>query len=352
MRQIDFEPKKIIVRMPNWIGDMVMATPILSDLKKAFPSSEITAMCKKPICTLLENDPNLDELFCFTKPDNRFFEKRIEKRNIIAKLRSSKYDLGILLTNSFSSAWWFWQGKVLNRVGFDCNLRNFLLTYPVVYSDAEKIHQVDQYKKLLAPLKIEASKTKPKLYLTESELSDCCAMLEHYGYTFDKPLIGINPGAQYGIAKCWPKEKFRRVIQKLIKKKDCFVICFGDDKNIDIVKEICAYLPENVINLANLTSLRELACLINFCTVLLTNDSGPLHIADALGVEVVAIFGSTNPNKTGPYSKGKVINAKVSCSPCYLRECPIDFRCMHKITEDEVLKALLAQIENYDKKTT
>ena len=102
------EPRNIIVRMPNWIGDLVMATPILSDLRKAFPKARITAMCRSPICELKE-DPEIDELFCFSKTSG--FNRREERRDIVEKLRKGSYDLGILLTHSFSSAWWFWLGK-------------------------------------------------------------------------------------------------------------------------------------------------------------------------------------------------------------------------------------------------
>ncbi len=351
MSLIDFEPKKIIVRMPNWIGDLVMATPVLTDLRNKFPGAEITAMCKKPICELLEKDPEIDEIFCFTKPQNRFFEKRIEKRNIISKLRTGKYDLGILLTNSFSSAWWFWQGKVKNRLGYDGNFRNFLLDYPIEKNKEEE-HQVEFYKKLLQPLGIKTSKTKPHLYLTEEELNESKELLKHHGYSFDKPLIGVNPTAQYGSAKCWPKEKYSKVVKDLVESRDCFVVCFGDDKSFKIVKEIASFMPKNVIDLAGVTSIRELACLIKQCSVFLTNDSGPMHIADALGVPVIAIFGSTNPKRTGPYSGGTIISANTECSPCYLRKCPIDFRCMQQITEKQVLKAILTQIDNNAKKNT
>ena len=351
MSLIDFEPKKIIVRMPNWIGDLVMATPVLTDLRKKFPNAEITAMCKKPIGELLEKDTEIDEIFCFTKPQNRFFEKRKEKRNIISNLRAGKYDLGILLTNSFSSAWWFWQGKVKNRLGYDGNFRNILLDYPIEKNKEEE-HQVEFYKRLLLPLGIELSKTTPRLFLTDEELNESKELLKQQGYNFDKPLIGVNPTAQYGLAKCWPKEKYCKVIKDLIESRDCFVVCFGDEKSFETVKGIASSMPKNVINLAGITSLRELACLIKQCTVFLTNDSGPMHIADALNVPVIAIFGSTNPQRTGPYSGGTVISSNAECSPCYLRKCPIDFRCMQQITEGQVLTAILKQIDNNVKKNT
>src|SRR3989344_157107 len=140
-------PQNILIRMPNWIGDLVMATPVLTDLREAYPKASITAMCRAPISDLLKEDAAIDELFSFTQPSNRFL-RRDEKRDIIAKIEAGKYDLGILLTNSFSSAWWFWQGKVKRRLGYSAHFRRFLLTDPLSMPK-ERIHQVDFYKALL-----------------------------------------------------------------------------------------------------------------------------------------------------------------------------------------------------------
>jgi heptosyltransferase II len=328
------ETSTIIIRMPNWVGDLVMATPILADLRKAFPKAAITAMCKSPICELLNNDPAIDELFCFTKPVNSF-ERREDKRDIISKLQAGKFDLGILLTNSFSSAWWFWQGKVKRRLGYRNGFRNFLLT-DAIKRPQTKMHQVDVYKKLLEPLGIFPSNTAPRLFVDEKEVADSKELLFQRGYKTGKPLIGINPGAAYGSAKCWPVDRFRSLCLELL-KDDVYVVLFGDGSSDALVKEICLGLPSRVMNLAGLTSLRELACLIKDCTVFVTNDSGPMHIAAAFGVPLVALFGSTDEIVTGPYGQSQsVINKHVSCSPCLKRKCPIDFRCMTQISVAEV----------------
>lgn len=326
----------ILVRMPNWIGDLVMATPVLTDLRKAFPESSITAMCRSPICELLREDASLDELFCFTKPTNNFL-KREEKRDIISKMKGGKYDLGILLTNSFSSAWWFWQGGVKRRIGFASNLRSFLLTDSPAYPKG-KMHQVDVYKKLLEPLGISKSESSPRLYVSEKEVEESKELLFQRGYARGKKLVGINPGAAYGTAKCWPPERYCDLAKQLL-EEDVFVVFFGDAASYDLVKAICQGLPSKVMNLAGVTSLRELACLIKDCDVLVTNDSGPMHIAAAFGTPLVALFGSTDDQATGPYGhSSSVITKRVSCSPCLKRVCPIDFRCMTQISVEEVAR--------------
>ncbi len=325
-------PKTILVRMPNWIGDLVMATPVLTDLRNAFPNASITAMCRRPICELLKEDASIDELFCFTKPENKFLRR--EPRDIIAKIEQGKFDTVILLTNSFSSAWWCRLGKIPRRIGYPDHFRRLLLTDPVP-RPKEKMHQVDLYKRLLEPLGVERSKTCPRLFVTETEVSESKELLYQRGYSKGKRLIGINPGAAYGSAKCWPPERFRALAVDLL--TEGFVVFFGDSSTLGLVKEICKGLPPNVINLAGVTSLRELACIIKDCDLLITNDSGPMHVADAFGTPLIALFGSTDEEKTGPYrQKESVVNKHVPCSPCFKRVCPIDFPCMKEISVEEV----------------
>lgn len=333
----ELQPQKIIVRMPNWIGDLVMATPIIADLRTAFPNSHITAMCRSPICELLREDPHINELFCFSKVGT--FKRRNERRDIIEKLRRGQHDLGILLTHSFSSAWLFWQGRVKRRLGYRGNGRFcFVSDRLPLPNNLEEQHLVVTYKMLLEPLGIPVSDTRPQLYLSNKEVEQARALLTQLGVAPGKRIVGINPGATYGSAKCWLPERFREVTLRLLEgNSDVFVVYFGDQASSSLVKEICQGLPPRVINLAGLTSLRELAALIKLCNVLLTNDSGPMHIAAALGTPLVALFGSTNEVTTGPYKTGTVIHKHVSCSPCYQRTCPIDFRCMKQIETNEVI---------------
>lgn len=334
------EPRNIIVRMPNWIGDLVMATPILSDLRKAYPKARITAMCRSPLCELLREDPEIDELFCFSKASG--FGRRAERRSIIEKLRKGKYDLGILLTHSFSSAWWFWLGKVQHRLGYECNGRKLLLTCNLPFpQNIQNQHLVVTYKSLLEPLGLPISDTPPRLYLNQKEVDAARVLLRQHGIPDGALIVGINPGATYGSAKCWLPERFREVTERLLRDKEIYIVYFGDIASAPLVKEICAGLSPRVVNLAGLTTLRELTGLISQCDVLLTNDSGPMHVADAIGTPIVALFGSTSEVVTGPYRAGAVIHKHVECSPCYQRTCPIDFRCMKRIEADEVYEAII-----------
>jgi heptosyltransferase II len=331
------KPENILVRMPNWVGDLVMAIPVLIDMRKAFPKARITALCKAPLSDLLKEESAIDELFSFKKPENQFLYRE-DLRNIIGKIEAGQYDTGVLLTNSLSSAWWFYLGNVKRRIGYSGHFRRWLLT-DVVNPAAGKEHQVLKYKRLLSPLGIPPSQTAPRILLTDEEIAASKIHLLRRGYKEGTKIIGINPGAAFGSAKCWPPENFRNLTERLLKESDASIVFFGDSPAYQLVKDICSGLPDRVINLAGVTTLRELACTIRDVDVLVTNDSGPMHIGAALGIPLVALFGSTDEEATGPYGQEEsVINKKASCSPCFKRTCPIDFRCMREISVGEVVQ--------------
>lgn len=340
-----FSPKNIIVRMPNWLGDLVMATPVLADLRAHFPEATITAMCQSNVAPLLTHDSNIDEIYSFKRPNG--WVPHQQHWAIIEALKRGQYDLGILLTNSFSSAWWFWLGGVKNRIGYTGHVRSLLLNNAVPYpAQIETQHLVITYKMLLGPLGVPLSNTSPRLYITPEERNAAADLLKRCGAIVGKnTIVGINPGAAYGTAKCWPPERFHDVALKLIDDSNVRVVFFGDPSGAPVVNDICKNLPDQVINLAGKTSLRELMALINTCSVFLTNDSGPMHMAAAFNVPLLALFGSTSDVKTGPYGGGKVMHKHVECSPCYKRVCPIDFRCMKRIEVDEVYRELRLLID-------
>lgn len=339
-------PKNIIVKMPNWIGDAVMATPVLEDLKKKFPDAKISLFCLSHIAALFAGNPFVDEVISYKKPSGWIHRK--EHRDLVETLRMGGYDLGILLTNSFSSAWWFYCAGIKERIGFKTQWRSLLLTKGVPYpKDLEKEHLVNTYKRLLVPLGITHSSTTPRLYLTEEDRKVIDSFLSLYKVPKGAKILGINPGAAYGSAKCWPPERFREVTQKLNQDQSLYILYFGDNQSKPMIEGILEGINGNVIDLSGKTTLRELVALISCCTVLLTNDSGPMHIASALKVPLLALFGSTNEVKTGPYYGEEVIHKHVKCSPCYKRVCPIDFRCMRRIEAEEVYNKVEKLLNSY-----
>jgi heptosyltransferase-2 len=326
--------KNIIVRMPNHVGDCVMATPVLSDLKQHFTSAKITVMCKQNIVSMFEKDQDVDFIIGFTKPKNRR-----ERKKIAMQLRERNFDLGVLLPNSFSSAFLFWQAGIGARLGYSRDGRRLLLTHPVKQLPSwQSYHFVDQYKMILKGVGVKRSRTKPRLFLDEKDLKRARTILNEAGVSEVDTIIGVNPSAASGTAKIWPKEKFRQLVQALSTKPNVKILLFGDNFSKPTVDEITQGQNAQVINLAAKTTLQEAIAIIKLCKVMVSNDSGPMHIAAAVNTPVVAIFGPTNDLLSGPYTHFcHIIHKHVKCSPCHLGTCPIDHRCMLQIQVEEVL---------------
>ncbi len=326
----------IAIRCPNWIGDAVMATPVFHQVKQLFPQAFVTAIAHEPIAQLLDGVEGIDEFLVFSRTTRR---KRKEEARVSKELKTRAIDLGILLTNSLSSAWMFWKGHVKWRVGTGDHIRRFLLNIPVKTESNEQ-HDVLSYREILRPFGSVHEHPHLELKVRDEEQQKMKEMLARLGRSEDERLVIINPGAAYGSAKCWPQEYFRAVAEALSQKKGVVCVFVGDHASEPMIDEIVRNLPKNVINLAGATSLRDLMAVISLGDCILSNDSGPMHIAAAFKRPLLAIFGSTNPKRTGPWECGKVLYKHVACSPCYLRECPIDFRCMRRITPEQVLDAI------------
>ncbi|MFY7843257.1 MAG: lipopolysaccharide heptosyltransferase II [Rhabdochlamydiaceae bacterium] len=342
--------------MPNWIGDLVMATPLISDVKKLYPQALLTVLVKRDLADLLNHHPDIDHVITFEKRHK--LSSLLQTRKVVKHLKNKEYDLAILTTNSFSSAFWFWSSGIKNIIGYVGKNRSWLLSHkiPHLKNPSDAIHMVDKYKHLLSSLQQEPSQTVPKLFLKEDEKTGLKLFFQKENIPLENGYICINPGAAYGSAKCWPKERFNFLTQKLITETDKEILYIGPSSFQNLIHDICLDLPtKRLHNLAGKTDIRLMMTIIQESSLLITNDSGPLHVADALEVPTVAIFGSTNDLATGPYQKkGICLNKRVFCSPCYKRTCPLDFRCMLEISVDEVYAAVhktLGSYGNQDDKT-
>lgn len=324
----------IVIRCPNWIGDAVMATPIFGMVRQLFPKARITAIAHEPIAELLKGVDGIDDFLIFSRATS---VKRSEEQRVERELRQKKADLGILLARSFSSAWMFWKGKVRWRLGMCGHFRRFLLNIPVKHPKMQ-MHDVLAYGELLRPFGAVDQFPQLQLKVLKEEQTALETVLKSLGKRSDEKLIVINPGAAYGSAKCWPKENFRSLAMSLSKRSDIFCVFVGDRATFSMVEDIIAGLPRNVMSLAGATSLRDLMALLSLADCVVSNDSGPMHIAAAFKRPLIALFGSTNPARTGPWGCGTVVYKHVACSPCYLRECPSDFQCMRQILPEEVLQ--------------
>jgi heptosyltransferase-2 len=374
--------ERILVRGVNWLGDAVMTTPALQRLRAAFPQAQITLLTPEKLAELWKHAPGIDGIVTFAPGESPF--------SIGRRLRPEKFHRALVFPNSPRSALEVWLARIPERIGYSRPWRNWFMTRTISTrpghlkmrkrSDDEihrlirqtpshvkdpspgspeansTGHQMLEYLHLAAILGANPAPIAPALHVTDEERA---AVAARFGWASRDPsaatdvqLVGLNPGAEYGPAKRWPAERFVAVALEIQRRLNCRCVIFGGSADAELARDICQGIQSggdletaSPLNLAGKTSLRELMALLSFCRVLLSNDTGPMHVAAALGTPVVTPFGSTSPELTGPGlpndSRHRLLKSKAPCSPCFRRACPIDFRCMTGISVEAVVEAIV-----------
>lgn len=328
----------ILIRGVNWIGDAVMTLPAIRAIRRAYPEAHISVLARPSVAPVYEHLPGIDEVILQHAQHEGIFGRF----RMAMELRKKRFTKAILLQNAFGAALTAFLSGIPERIGYDRDGRGFLLTRAIPYKNEDrKMHHIKYYLHLLNQAGIPAEYEKPALVVTLQERQRARKRLAG----LPKPLLGINPGATYGSAKRWYPDRFAEVGNWFIRTTGGSVIIFGSKTEEDIALEIDEDIPKNKLCVAGHTTLRDLIALLAECDAFVTNDSGPMHLANAVGTPMVAIFGSTSPALTGPWGDGvRVLDADVNCSPCFERTCPKkDLKCMATITADEVSHEL-AQI--------
>lgn len=332
---------KILIRGVNWIGDAVMTMPAIRALRRAFPEAQLSLLVKPWVAPLFEKDPNVDEIILYDSE----YDSITGKLRLASTIREKKFCKAFLLQNAIDAAIIALLAGIKERIGYSRDGRRMLLTNPVPFDNqAKQLHHIDYYLNMLVKAGIPAEHALPWIYLTLDERLGSRERLKG----LKRPVIALNPGATYGSSKRWRPERFAAVSEKVITEMNGSIVIFGGPSETVIAKEIISasanfFSKENrFLNLAGQTSLRELAALISECDVLVTNDSGPMHIGYAVGTPVVAVFGSTSPLHTGPAGAGDiVIKKELHCAPCFERECrKKDLECMDLVASEEVFAAI------------
>lgn len=338
--------RRILIRAVNWVGDAVMTTPAIGAIREHFPKAEITLLANPLVGQLFSPHEWVDRVIVF---DRNSTHKGVRGRlRLAAELRRQAFDAAIILPNSFDSALVPWLAGIPVRLGKSSDGRGWLLTGRYRQDrHAHSGHEVHYYLDLVRHFGIPGQTNAPRLFTMPDEERNARLMLAEHGITGSDFVIGINPGAAYGSAKRWYPERFAEVAHLLAAERSGRVVIFGGPGETEIAADISMGLAGKCLNLAGKTSLRELMALIRRCDLFITNDSGPMHIAAAFGVPLVAIFGSTDHTGTSPYSDRAIIVRKdVACAPCKLRECPTDHACMTAVTADDVVTAARQLLEN------
>ena len=331
---------RIVVRAPNWLGDAVMALPAIAAVRRTFPRSALAVAAPRSVAPLFEEitDAAPDEVL------------PIEQRSEIASLREGRFDLAVLFPNSFRAAWAARRAAIPHRWGVRTGGRGVLLTRAAA-RPSKRSHQAARYLAMAEALGLPAADSLPRLAVTPSTKERADALLRGLGLGPSQSLVGIAPGAAYGHAKRWPPARVAELTTRLA-DRGATVVLVGAAADRDAGREIESALPAQAraVNLIGRTDLRLLAGVLERCQAFVSNDSGAMHLAAAIGVPVTAIFGPTDERVTAPagatdgQSTHEVILHPVFCRPCMLRDCPIDHRCMKRISVDRVFGAVVARL--------
>lgn len=357
--------EKILVRGVNWLGDAVMTTPALQRLRAARPEAHITLLTPEKLADLWRGHPSLDAVLTFAAGESAWSVGR--------RLHAERFGTAVVFPNSPRSALEVFLARIPRRIGGRGKWRSFFLTEPLpprpdvvlmrkrtVTEIQRRIeagavretfptsaHHIHHYLYLVGALGAETAPLPPFLHVGADEVA---AMRTRLGLTEGQTVFVLNPGAEYGPAKRWPAESFVDAAVRLHEKTGCHWVVTGSGSDRELAGSITKFIGERIggdkiTSVAGDTTLRELCALLRAAALVLTNDTGPMHMAAAVGTPVVVPFGSTAPELTGPaFTSGtphQLILGDAACAPCFLRECPIDFRCMRSITVEQIVAAAL-----------
>ncbi len=344
----DIKPRHILIRSTNWIGDAIMTTPAIRTIRENFPEAVISILTHPWVADVFAASPHVDEVILYRKKDRHQGITGIWRLG--RTLAQRHFDLAIYLQNAFEAALIGKLAAIPNRAGYTTDGRSLLLTHRAkIRREIRKVHQVHYYQDMLHQLGLTPGSDELFLELPPETVAWA---REFTAAPTTGPTIGLNPGAAYGPAKCWPAERYGALAARLGEEHNATLLVFGTKADNSVAEAIKAQAPDRIINLAGKTNLAEAMALIGACDSFVTNDSGLMHVGAALKTPLVAIFGSTDAVATGPYADNAVVIQKdLPCRPCLKTHCKSDFRCMTDISVAEIAASVAMQLQNNSKET-
>ena len=337
--------RRVVLRAPNWLGDAVLALPAMAALRASFADAALTIAGPASVAALFREDTGVRPEAVLVLPAST--------PESVRALRDGAFDLGVLFPNSFRSAWVLRRAGVPQRWGRARGARGWLLTRRSRTSGRQAIeHHADFYRSMVRGFDIACGDERPSLAPSGRSIATVTVLLERAGVPADAPMVGVAPGAAYGQAKQWPPARMAAVMARLVRDRNVTCSVVGAAHDRPAAREIESWLRKHapdtqsrVFDFTGRTDLGGLVGLASVCRVFVSNDSGAMHVAAALGRPVVAIFGSTDERVTRPLGPVDVLTADVFCRPCHLRDCPIDHRCMKRIDVDTVFDAVSRHLD-------
>jgi heptosyltransferase II len=328
----------VLVIGPNWIGDAVMSTAALANLRRGLAKTKIDLLVPRHVAPLFEGHPDLDRVLI--RDDRRPWRTRLAQ---VLALRRCQYEMVLVLPNSFRAALHAWLVGSPLRVGYATDGRRWLLSHPVPTVGVQPCHQLDAYLRLIAAMGLAVAERLPRLAPSMAAEMEAEQLWDAQGWGREDLVIGICPGAAFGPAKRWWPERFAALADRLIAADGFRVAFFGSCDELPLVAHICSQMTHKAVSLAGQDTLGSFMALAARCGVMITNDSGSMHIANAVGTPVVALFGPTDPRRTAPAGAPvTVVRHDLPCSPCFRTTCPYaDHPCMRAIEVEDVYRAVL-----------
>ncbi len=339
--------RKILIRGTNWVGDAVISIPAMKEIRRLFPGAHISLLVRPWVRDIYSAAEFVDEILEYDRDGvhrglSGFFR-------LIADLRRRRFDLAILLQNAFGAALIARCAGIPGRIGYARDGRSPLLTHACPIDPAvRRVHQAYYYLGILSGMGwLEDRLWENRGYtpsigvrVRESDRLAAVKLLRAAGVREKEMIVGLNPGAFYGEAKRWFPDRYAAVADALAQQYGARIVLFGSPVDLPVARAVASNMKQAPVLLAGRTTLGGLMGLIRECSLLITNDSGPMHLAAAMDVPQLAIFGSTSDTATGPLSRyATVLKHPVECNPCFLRKCPTDFRCMEGVSVAQVLEA-------------
>lgn len=341
---------KIMIRATNWVGDAIMALPALRAIRQRHADAQISILARPYVADIYRDQQIANELISYDP--NVAHRGWSGREKLAADLRARKFDVAILLQNAFDAAWLAWRAQIPQRIGYARDARSLLLTkaIPVPKPGEIPAHEKFYYLELLRRagwLNELPDEPHITLRVPDANRQRAAQTLLEAGSRPHARRIAVGAGASYGSAKCWPPDRFAKALNALLSRADADsdVILFGTPSELPVSTAIAAELQRAPINLTGKTSIADLPALLSQCHLYLGNDSGAMHVAAAVSLPVVAIFGPTDPHGTAPVTPClTIVQQKPYCSPCFLRRCPTDHRCMTAVTPAMVESALQSRL--------
>jgi heptosyltransferase II len=335
---------KILIRATNWIGDAIMALPALRAVRARFPEAHVAVVARPYVADIYREQSVCNELIAYDAKGKHHGWRGREL--LVKELRDHRFDMALLLQNAFDAAWLAWRARIPQRVGYARDGRSLLLTraIPVPKPGEIPAHEKFYYLELLRRAgwtDTLPDETHIQLYVPGPSRQRAACTLAEAGSRPKALRIAVGAGASYGSAKCWPPERFANALNQILSQQDADVILFGTPGEAPVSSAIADQLRRTAIDLTGKTPIADLPALLSQCHLFVGNDSGAMHVAAAVGLPVVAVFGSTDPEGTAPVTpRATIVQQKPYCNPCFLRRCPTDHRCMTAVQPEMVARAL------------